>query len=72
MKGLEEIHNNMIFYSVILLFTVIWVLITVIINYDKYYISNKYINHNILNLMLTRVPVLILIVFTLFIFYLID
>lgn len=54
----------MIFYSVILLFTVTWVLITIIIKYDKYYISNKYINHNILNLMLTRVPVLILIVFT--------
>jgi heme/copper-type cytochrome/quinol oxidase subunit 2 len=72
MKGLEEIHNNMIFYSVILLFTVTWVLITIIINYDKYYISNKYINHNILNLMLTRAPVLILIVFTLFILYLID
>lgn len=62
----------MIFYSVILLFTVTWVLITIIINDDKYYISNKYINHNILNLMLTRVPVLILIVFTLFILYLID
>lgn len=72
MKGLEEIHNNMIFYSIILLFTVTWVLITIIINYDKYYISNKYINYNILNLMLTRVPVLILIVFTLFILYLID
>ena len=72
MNGLEEIHNNMNFYSVILLFTVTWVLITIIINYDKDYKSNKYINHNILNLMLTRVPVLILIVFTFFILYLRD
>lgn len=47
MEGLEELHNNIMFYLAIILFTVTWIMITIIRNfvYTKSIISHKYMNH---------------------------
>lgn len=47
MEGLEELHNNIVFYLTIILFTVTWVMITIIRNFlaPKNPISHKYMNH---------------------------
>jgi len=39
MEGIEELHNNMMFYLSIILFTVTWMMITII---RKFYIKSKY------------------------------
>ena len=48
MEGLEELHNNIIFYLAIILFSVSWILVSIVLQYSKSYISNKYINHGTL------------------------
>lgn len=48
-EGLIELHNNIMFYLVIILFGVGWILISIIRNYTavKSPISHKYLNHGI-------------------------
>jgi len=50
MEGLEELHNNIMFYLAIILFTVTWMMITIIKNFisSKSLISHKYMNHGTL------------------------
>lgn len=47
MEGLVELHNNIMYYLVIILFGVSWILISIIRNYrsTKSPISHKYLNH---------------------------
>ena len=47
MEGLEELHNNIMFYLAIILFTVTWIMFTIVRNfvYYKSPISHKYMNH---------------------------
>lgn len=47
MEGLEELHNNIMFYLAIILFAVTWIMLTIIRNfvYYKSPISHKYMNH---------------------------
>lgn len=47
MEALVELHNNIMFYLVIILFGVGWILLSIIRNYvnSKNAISNKYLNH---------------------------
>jgi cytochrome c oxidase subunit 1 len=62
MEGLEELHNNIMFYLAIILFAVSWMMISIIINFSKSKISNKYLNHGTLvELIWTITPALILI-----------
>ena len=64
MEGLEELHNNIMFYLAIILFAVTWIMISIIINFreNKNKISNKYVNHGTLvELIWTITPALILI-----------
>lgn len=62
MEGLEELHNNIFFYLAIIMFSVSWIFVTIIINYGRSYISNKYVNHGTLvELIWTITPSLILI-----------
>ena len=62
MEGLEELHSNIIFYLAIILFSVSWILVSIMLQYSKSYISNKYINHGTLvELIWTITPTLILI-----------
>ena len=62
MEGLEELHNNIMFYLAIILFAVSWIMLSIIINYKKAKISNKYVNHGTLvELIWTVTPALILI-----------
>jgi len=62
MEGLEELHNNIFFYLAVILFAVSWILVSIVINYSKSKISNKYINHGTLvELIWTITPALILI-----------
>ena len=78
MEGLEELHNNIMFYLAIILFTVSWIMITVIKNFisSKSPISHKYMNHGtLIELIWTITPalILILIAFPLFkLLYLMD
>jgi group I intron endonuclease len=53
MEGLEELHNNVMFYLAIVLFTVTWMAFTVIISFRHNItpISHKYMNHG------THVPI---------------
>ncbi len=64
MEALVELHDNIMFYLVIILFGVAWVLISVVRNYasSKSPISNKYLNHGtLIELIWTITPALILI-----------
>lgn len=64
MEGIEELHNNIMFYLAIVLFTVTWMAFTVIIKfrYNKRPISLKYMNHGtLIELIWTITPALILI-----------
>jgi hypothetical protein len=47
MEGLIELHDNIMFYLIIILFGVGWILASVIRNYSntKAPISHKYLNH---------------------------
>ena len=50
-EGLIELHDNIMYYLVIILFSVGWVLLSIIRNYvaTKSPISHKYLNHGKLN-----------------------
>jgi hypothetical protein len=47
MEAITELHDNIMFYLVIILFGVGWILISIRRNYviNKSPISNKYLNH---------------------------
>lgn len=47
MEGIEELHNNIMFYLAIILFTVTWMMIVIIRNFvaTKSPIAHKYMNH---------------------------
>lgn len=51
MEGLVELHDNIMYYLVIILFAVGWVLLSIIRNYvaTKSPISHKYLNHGIIS-----------------------
>lgn len=51
MEGLVELHDNIMYYLVIILFAVSWVLLSIIRNYveTKSPISHKYLNHGIIS-----------------------
>jgi len=64
MEGLVELHDNIMFYLVIILFAVGWIMISIVINYvsEKSPISHKYLNHGtLIELIWTITPALILI-----------
>jgi len=64
MEGLVELHDNILFYLVIILFGVGWVLLSIIRNYvsNASPISHKYLNHGtLIELIWTITPALILI-----------
>jgi len=64
MEALVELHDNIMFYSVIILFGVGWTLISIIRNYLnlKWRVSNKHLNHGtLIELIWTITPALILI-----------
>jgi hypothetical protein len=47
MEGLEELHNNIMFYLAIILFGVTWIMVIVVRNFiaSRSPISHKYMNH---------------------------
>lgn len=62
MEALVELHDNIMFYLVIILFGVAWILSSIIRNYVRNRISNKYLNHGtLIELIWTVSPALILI-----------
>lgn len=64
MEGLIELHDNIMFYLVIILFGVGWIILTIIRNHvtKKSLISHKYVNHGtLIELIWTITPALILI-----------
>nr|AMX22274.1 cytochrome c oxidase subunit 2 [Cryphonectria parasitica] len=63
MEGLVELHDNIMYYLVIILFSVGWVLLSIIRNYvsTKSPISHKYLNHGtLIELIWTITPAVIL------------
>jgi len=78
MEALVELHDNIMFYLITILFGVGWILISIIRNYasTKSPISHKYLNHGtLIELIWTITPalILILIAFTSFkLLYLMD
>ena len=64
MEGLVELHDNIMFYLSIILFSVGWILISIIIKFNnkKWPIANKYLSHGtLIELIWTITPALILI-----------
>lgn len=62
MEGLEEFHNNIFFYLMIVMFVVSWMFISIIIKFTGKLISNKYINHGtLIELIWTISPAMILV-----------
>lgn len=64
MEGLIELHDNIMYYLIIILFGVGWILVSVVRNYvsQKSPISHKYLNHGtLIELIWTITPALILI-----------
>ena len=64
MEGLTELHDNIMFYLVIILFAVGWILVSVVRNYSykSSPMSHKYSNHGtLIELIWTITPALILI-----------
>ncbi len=64
MEGLVELHDNIMYYLVIILFAVGLVLMSIAINYikTKNHISHKYLNHGtLIELVWTITPAIILI-----------
>ena len=62
MEAIAELHDNIMFYLVIILFGVGWIMISIIRSYVNNKISNKYLNHGTLvELIWTVAPALILI-----------
>ena len=64
MEGIEELHNNIMYYLAVILFTVTWMMVTIIKNFrsKKSLISHKYMNHGtLIELIWTITPAIILI-----------
>lgn len=64
MEGIEELHNIIMFYLAIVLFTVTWMMVTIIKSFvnKKSSISHKYMNHGtLIELIWTITPAVILI-----------
>jgi cytochrome c oxidase subunit II len=64
MEGLVELHDNIMYYLVIILFGVSWIIVSIIRNYisTKALISHKYLNHGtLIELIWTITPAIILI-----------
>jgi cytochrome c oxidase subunit II len=64
MEALVELHDNIMYYLVIILFAVAWVLLSIVINFvsTKAPISHKYLNHGtLIELIWTITPAIILI-----------
>jgi heme/copper-type cytochrome/quinol oxidase subunit 2 len=64
MEGLVELHDNIMFYLVIILFSVGWVLFSIVVNFinTKAVMSHKYLNHGTtIELIWTITPAIILI-----------
>jgi heme/copper-type cytochrome/quinol oxidase subunit 2 len=64
MEGLVELHDNIMYYLVVILFGVGWIMVSIIRNYkhNKSPISHKYLNHGtLIELIWTITPALILI-----------
>jgi len=64
MEGLIELHDNIMYYLVIILFSVGWILLSIVRNYvsQKSPISHKYLNHGtLIELIWTITPAVILI-----------
>ena len=64
MEGLIELHDNIMYYLVIILFGVGWILLSIVRNYasQKSLISHKYLNHGtLIELIWTITPAVILI-----------
>ena len=64
MEALAELHDNIMFYLVIILFAVGWILFSIMKNYveTKSPISHKYLNHGtLIELVWTITPAIILI-----------
>ena len=64
MEALIELHDYITFYLAIILFSVVWILFSIIINFlsSRHPISNKYLSHGtLIELIWTLTPTLILI-----------
>ena len=64
MEGLVELHDNIMYYLVMILFAVAWILLSIIRNYveTKSSISHKFLNHGtLIELIWTITPALVLI-----------
>ena len=64
MEGLVELHDNIMYYLVIVLFAVGWILLSIVINFIVLTppISHKYLNHGtLIELIWTITPAIILI-----------
>jgi heme/copper-type cytochrome/quinol oxidase subunit 2 len=64
MEGLIELHDNIMYYLVIILFSVGWILLSIVRNYvsTKSPISHKYLNHGtLIELIWTITPAIILV-----------
>jgi len=64
MEGLIELHDNIMYYLVIILFAVGWIILSLIRNYTSYKspISYKYLNHGtLIELIWTITPAVILV-----------
>jgi len=64
MEGIEELHNNILYYLAIILFAVTWIAISIVRNYTytKSRIAHKYLNHGtLIELIWTITPAMILI-----------
>lgn len=76
MEALVELHDNIMFYLIIILFSVGWILAAIVTKYSKAVITNKYVSHGTLvELIWTVSPglILIFIAFTSFkLLYLMD
>ena len=57
MEGLVELHDNIMYYLVIILFAVAWIMLSIVRNYveTKSPISHKYLNHG--TLIENKVPI---------------
>ena len=62
MEGLIELHDNVMYYLVLILFAVGWVLFSIMWNFVGAYFSHKYLNHGtLIELIWTITPAIILI-----------
>jgi cytochrome c oxidase subunit II len=62
MEGLIELHDNVMYYLILILFAVGWVLLSILMNFVKASMSHKYLNHGtLIELIWTITPAIILI-----------